>query len=100
MGWEKGRYYTRSKKVNGQVIREYCGCGELGELAHQIDLEERAEGEAKRKGFAAMQIRDNELDAQVSEYSELAETLSRGLLIAAGYHQHKLGEWRKRRVQK
>ena len=23
MGWERGRYYTRSRKVDGRVIREY-----------------------------------------------------------------------------
>jgi hypothetical protein len=25
MGWDRGRYYTRSKKVNGRVVREYIG---------------------------------------------------------------------------
>jgi hypothetical protein len=23
MGWEKGRYYTRTKRVDGKVVREY-----------------------------------------------------------------------------
>ena len=27
MGWDRGRYYTRSKKVNGRVVREYVGSG-------------------------------------------------------------------------
>lgn len=96
MGWEKGRYYTRSSKVKGRVVREYCGCGEAGELAQQTDLDKRAEREAKRREFAAMRIRDNELDSSLNELVELAEVLSRGLLVAAGFHQHKRGAWRKR----
>jgi hypothetical protein len=27
MGWDRGRYYTRSRKVNGRVVREYVGTG-------------------------------------------------------------------------
>ena len=41
MGWDKGRYYTRSKRVNGRVVREYVGSGVFGQLAEQLDLIER-----------------------------------------------------------
>jgi hypothetical protein len=43
--WERrergGLYYTRSKKVNGKVIREYVGGGLLGQLAARIDSDKR-----------------------------------------------------------
>ena len=41
MGWDKGRYYTRSKKANGRVVREYVGAGRVAELVAQMDALER-----------------------------------------------------------
>ena len=41
MGWEKrdrgGFYYTRSKKIGNQVVREYVGTGPLATLAAEMD---------------------------------------------------------------
>ena len=38
------------------------------------------------------------LDAPLNELNDLADQLARTALMAAGFHQHKRGEWRKRRV--
>jgi hypothetical protein len=99
MGWERGRYYTRSRKVNGRVVREYVGAGPLGELAARADAKERQQREARRAADRATRAELDALDAPLDELHELAELVARAALLAAGYRQHKRGEWRKRREQ-
>jgi hypothetical protein len=99
--WEKrergGFYYTRSRKVNGQVIREYVGGGVLGQLAAQMDAEERRQKEEEKTYWREERERLEALDSLMEELYEAAEVLAKAALLAADYHQHKRGEWRKRR---
>jgi hypothetical protein len=40
MSWDRQanrRYYSRSTKINGRIIREYVGGGEVGEIAATLD---------------------------------------------------------------
>ena len=98
MGWDKGgRYYTRSRRANGRVVREYVGGGTLGQLASQLDAIEREEREAERAAARAERKEINALDTPLDELDELAELLVNAALLAAGYHQHNRGNWRKRR---
>lgn len=98
MGWDKdGRYYTRSRRVNGRVVREYVGSGMVGELAAQLDGLERQMRENKRATFDAERDEVSALDAPLAVLDELADLLARAALAAAGYVQHHRGEWRKRR---
>jgi hypothetical protein len=98
MGWDKnGRYYTRSKRVNGRVVREYIGGGRVGELTSQMDAIERDKREAERRAAQSEREQVAELDAPLDELNELADLLARAALLAAGYAQHKRGEWRKKR---
>lgn len=103
MAWEtrsgSGRYYTRSQRVNGRIVREYVGQGPIAEFVHQMDIEERLERDATRKAFEAVQCRDAERDKQLDSFIELSEAVASGLLILAGYHLHKHGNWRKRNEQ-
>ncbi len=101
MGWETrkrgGRYYTRSKKINGRVVREYVGGGEVGAMIALLDAEDRAERLAER---AAWRGRERELDEAediVQNLGDAIEAHVRAVLCAAGYHRHKNGEWRRRR---
>lgn len=100
MGWDRGRYYTRSRKVNGRVAREYVGCGRAAELAARLDELDRL---ARR--LQALDINDRKAELAALEESarasdEAAALLARAALVAAGFHQHKRGEWRKRRERK
>jgi hypothetical protein len=99
VGWEKGRYYTRSKKVNGRVVREYVGGGRVAELVAQMDAIKRQQREAERAARLAERAELDALDAPLDELNDLAELLARAALAAAGFHQHKRGEWRRRREQ-
>ena len=99
--WEKrergGLYYTRSRKVNGRVVREYVGGGALGELAALMDVEERQRREAEAAAWREERERLEELAGLIDELCEAVETVARATLLAAGFRQHKRGEWRRRR---
>jgi hypothetical protein len=101
MAWETrkrgGRYYTRSRKVGGRVIREYIGSGLMGELAAAEDGAQRTQRGVAAEVRRAEQERLAELDAASIAFDAALETLTRAVLMTAGYHRHHRGPWRKRR---
>ncbi len=101
MAWEQrergGLYYTRSRKVDGRVVREYIGTGPLAELAAEADALERRRREEEAEAWREERERMEALEAPIEELCEAAEVLSQAALYAAGYHRHNRGEWRKRR---
>jgi hypothetical protein len=101
MAWESrqrgGRYYVRSVRRDGRVAKEYVGAGLVGELAATLDAADRREREAKRRERREEQARHEALEEQVKGVCEAAELWARIALLAAGYHRHERGEWRKRR---
>lgn len=101
MGWETrqrgGRYYTRSRRVNGRVEREYVGSGVVGELAAEldaIDREHRLQQAAQRREHQQESIDDDNL---LKALERITEGIGRGTLLLAGYHQHNRGNWRLRK---
>jgi hypothetical protein len=102
VGWEKrergGLYYTRSKKVNRRVAREYVGAGRLAELVAEMDALERRHRQEEAEAWRAERERMEALEAPIEELCEAAEVLARATLLAAGYRRHNRGEWRKRRA--
>ena len=104
MSWETrgvyGPYYTRSRRVDGRVVREYVGRGPLAESIAQADEAGREARRLERGREREELERDRRLDETFSTYSAGVDELLRGVLEAAGYHRHKRGEWRRLRVQK
>lgn len=98
MGWERrdrgGSYYTRSRKVNGKVVREYVGGGVVGEIAALEDAQARCEREEQEQFDREERERSDVLTEHIEQLCEEAETLARSALIAAGYRRHDRGEWR------
>ena len=99
--WESrergGLYYTRSRKVDGRVVREYVGGGVLGELAAQMDAEERRRREDDAAAWRKERERLEGLADLLDEFCEDVETVTRAALLAAGFRRHKRGEWRRQR---
>ncbi|MCE9561101.1 MAG: hypothetical protein K8U57_03505 [Planctomycetes bacterium] len=97
MGWDQGRYYSRSKRVNGRVVREYVGGGELGQLAAEFDALKREEREAERAAERARRATIAERDAPLDDLDELATQKAEAALVATGHHKHNYCVWRRKR---
>jgi hypothetical protein len=97
MGWDRGKYYSRSSKVNGRVRREYIGTGPLAERVAELDALGRQRKEVAREDLRAEREELDALDAPFAELDELAELVAHAALAAAGYRRHHRGEWRRRR---
>jgi hypothetical protein len=87
------RFYSRVVRDDGRVRRLYLGHGPVAELAAR-DAELRR---AERRARARSQARLEAAEAASRELAELADLLARATLVAAGYHRHDRGTWRRRR---
>ena len=100
MGWEtrrgRGRHYTRSRRVGSRVVREYVPKS-LAELVAEVDRLDRLVGEAEREKRREARAQLTAIDEELDELDRVCVSLTKGALLASGYHQHK-GEWRRRRV--
>jgi hypothetical protein len=106
MGLEKrgGRsYYYTAERVGGRVVKHYIGSGRVAAIAAQLTATWRAERTAERDAERAADRRARkelaDLDAALAPLDELADLLARAALLAAGFHRHHRGEWRRRREQ-
>lgn len=91
------RYYCRHEREGKRVRRVHLGRGPLAELAAVLDESRRKESQEQKQAWNAQEARraaaDQALDALTSCVRQLAEER----LIAAGFHQHAQGEWRRSR---
>jgi hypothetical protein len=97
MAWDRGRYYTRSKKVNGRVVREYIGTGVAADLIARldaIDRQKREDAAADRRHHLSKLAT---LEGAVRAADRTVDLTVRAVLLAVGYRRHHRGDWRKRR---
>ena len=101
MAWKtrNGRpYYYRSVRRAGRVRSEYVGNGPLAELASLVD---RADKQGRDEAAGAWRRERAVLDAEdrcrAATFAAV-EIIARIALELAGFHRHKRGEWRRRRM--
>jgi hypothetical protein len=103
MAWERrtrgSRYYTRSLRVGGRVVRDYVGGGIKGEVAAAEDAARRAARQEKAEAWGRECARLEALDRAVAELDEAVGSLVTASLLIAGYHRHHRGNWRRRRAK-
>jgi hypothetical protein len=89
-------YYYTAERAGGRVVKRYVPpqvaglAATLDALAREKRAAETAEVRAERDRLAA-------LDAALTSLDELADDVAAGAMLAAGYHRHHRGPWRKRR---
>jgi hypothetical protein len=100
VSWERrergGRYYTKSRRINGRIERQYVGTGPFAEFVAQMDALKRQRREEQIRAWREEREHLEALDRSLKELHEAAKVLTQATLLAAGFHQHR-GEWRKRR---
>ena len=87
----------RSVRRGGRVRTEYVGSGETALLINAMETIERDERDYERYLDRAEREAAEELERGLDELVEVARSLAREALVATGFHQHKRGEWRRRR---
>lgn len=92
------RYYTRSVRREGRVVRQYVGTGPHAEAVAAADRERCVNREARRAAARSTLGRIAEADAKVKALCDTAEVAARAHLLMVGYHRHARGSWRRRRV--
>jgi len=103
MAWEQRgekRYYYHSERVGSRVVRRYIGTGAIAELAATADDLRRLERAIEIRERRAEQERLAAAEAPLLELCELSERLAHAALLAAGFHRHDRGAWRRTRGPK
>ena len=100
MAWEtRGncRFYYRSKRINGKVVKEYVG-GDDPEtrLIVELDRQNRAKRQEAIEAVRRTQNRLDEATKPLTVFISNLDVLVQAELLAGGYHYRK-GEWRRRR---
>jgi len=97
-------YYERSVRVGKKVHKQYIGSGAFALFAAEQAAELKARRQAITQGRRSLEASYVELDHRMAEFNRLADLLTSGSLLAAGYHKppgrklwrkHKYGQRRR-----
>jgi len=103
MGWENrkgGRYFYTKQREGSRVMSTYLGQSEAARLIDEVSSRRRA---CTRAFYAEKAAEIEEIIAEDEAADEIfaaVDNLMREALTAAGFHQHKRGEWRRARNDK
>src|SRR4051812_8211975 len=98
MGFDRRGYYYRSVRDGDRVRRVYLGKGPAAQLGALLVEERAAECRARSHAWLAREADLAGPDDRLLQLSELADRMTRATLLAAGYHRHDRGAWRRRRM--
>lgn len=100
MSWDTktrgGKYYYRTRRVQGRVVKQYVGVGPLAEMAALLDEREREQRRTARLAIKKERERLALADGTLSEAKRWIDLLVWSALILCGWHNHH-GTWRRRR---
>lgn len=91
-------YFYRKKRVNGRVVSEYIGGGQVAQILAQLDEREREKRGAQREAVAAQIEQWRASDRAAKGAFDFVSIVLGAALQSAGYHQHARGEWRRKRA--
>ena len=94
MAYQRNGYFYRSRREAGRVVTDYLGAGMFGQLAAQLDEDERAERSEKRRRCRQEIEFDTRLDENVRVATDATKAFTEAVLLCNGHHAHK-GQWRK-----
>ena len=101
MGWKTingRRYYYQSERVGGRVRSSYVGSDETALLIATLDADARRERRDAREADREVRRAAEAEDREVAAWFARVEAVAEGVLIAAGFHRHDRGHWRRRRM--
>ena len=89
-------YYYRARRVNGRIVRTYVGAGDVALAAAQADADERARLVALRRAVDERQQQISAAIAPARQANDYLDSLTKAILIDAGYYRHDRGKWKLR----
>ncbi len=103
MSWQQRgdkRYYYRHAWIGGRAVRIYAGAGVAGERAADDDAQRREQAESDARFERQLEQRRLAAEAPLAQLCQRTDQLVHACLLAAGYHQHDRGHWRRRRERR